>query len=76
MALNWRVNGYKHLGVRPGTVLDQELTDEGGWSTGAARTPSSPDLATPELSQIDVFFETDAQKEHLDTILAEWEAGE
>lgn len=61
-------SGNAHLRVRGDTVLNMELT-EAGWTAGATFTPSSPDLATPELSQIDIMFETDTQKDHLDQIL-------
>lgn len=72
MGLIWYKKNNMHLGVLEGSPLEQELTAATGWEKGAARTPSSPDLANPELSQIPIFFETNASKDTLDKILAEY----
>lgn len=74
MALTLYNKNGKYLGVRPDTPLQEKLTDEGGWTAGGARTPRTPDPAVPELSQIPIFFETDAIKEHLEGILEAYDA--
>lgn len=68
--------GNMVIRVREGSVLEQSLLDEEFTLVSQSAQPTKPDLAVPELSQISQFFKTDADKETLEKILAEYKAGE
>lgn len=75
MALSYfnRTDSGKVLGVRPGTLAAEKLTDEGGW-TATTITPAPEYVGVPELGQFDIETKHDAIKEHQEIIVEELES--